>query len=286
MIVRTLTALGLCLGSAAMADEPADTLLLGDATVEQLAALDGIDNDAAAAIVDLRDKRGHLGSVEELRILKIDSTGLDSLRKNTSIEVELPLATESKEYKDAAEVLAEFDSEPTIQQVQGWSNDYADMNPGQVDKWLRASKAFAALPELTLEYELKDGWDQDFFYVNGDGIALNNPDDEPLPVLEDAGRDQDSKYKVRAKWNLNELVMSSERIRVINEAQDIVKLRDKLLSEVTRTYFERRRLQVEMLLKPKSDTLGQVKDQLSLLEKTANIDALTGGAFSAALSRQ
>jgi phosphoribosylaminoimidazole (AIR) synthetase len=79
--------------------------------------------------------------------------------------------------------------------------------------------------------------------------------------------------------------MSSERIRVINEAQDIAKLRDKVLSEVTRLYFERRRVQVEMLLSPKRDTMGQVKQQLRLMELTASIDALTGGAFSQALKR-
>ena len=39
------------------------------------------------------------------------------------------------------------------------------------------------------------------------------------------------------------------------------------------------------MLKPKSDTLGQVKDQLKLAELTANIDALTGGQFSASLAR-
>ncbi len=284
MTLHIFMALAIGWSVAAGAAELDEALLLDDATAEQLAALDGIDNDAAAAIVELRDQRGHLNSVEELRVLKIDPTGLDSLRKNTAVELEFPTG-ERKEYGSAQEVLAEFDSEPTIQQVQGWSNDYADMNPGQVDKWLRASKKFAALPELTLEYELKDGWDQDFFYVSADGVALSSPDDEPFPVLEDAGRDQDSKYKVKAKWTLSELVMSSERIRVISEAQDVVKLRDKLLTEVTKIYFERRKMQVEMLLKPKSDTLGQVKDQLRLMEKTANIDALTGGAFSAALSR-
>ena len=283
MTLRTLSwVLALAWGAAAGAAEP---LILDQATAEQFASLDGIDTDAAASIVALRDERGHLGSVEELRILKIDPSGLDSLRKNTAVQIEFTTKTAPRSYDNPQAVLAEFDAEPTIQQVQSWSNDYADMHPGQVDKWLRASKNFAALPELTLEYELKDGWGQDFFYLNADGVALTSPDEDPLPILEDADRDQDSKYKVRAKWNLNEIVMSSERIRVINEAQDIVKLRDKLLTEVTKLYFERRRLQVEMLLRPKSDTLGQVKDQLRLMEMTANIDALTGGAFSAALNR-
>jgi len=67
---------------------------------------------------------------------------------------------------------------------------------------------------------------------------------------------------------------------MINEAQDVVKLRDKVLTEVTRLYFDRRRAQVESVLSPKRDLGAQVKDQLSILEKTAQIDALTGGAFS------
>jgi hypothetical protein len=77
--------------------------------------------------------------------------------------------------------------------------------------------------------------------------------------------------------------MSSERIRVINEAQDIVKLRDKVLDEVTRLYFDRRRLQVDLLLNPPSDMKKLIDDELRLQELTANIDALTGGQFSASL---
>jgi hypothetical protein len=79
--------------------------------------------------------------------------------------------------------------------------------------------------------------------------------------------------------------MSSERIRVINEAQDIVKLRDKVLDEVTRIYFDRRRLQVEQVLSPSSNLKDQIKEELRLQELTASIDALTGGRFSASLVR-
>ena len=49
--------------------------------------------------------------------------------------------------------------------------------------------------------------------------------------------------------------MSSERIRVISEAQDVVKLRDKVLRQATQIFFDRRRLQVgcsEPSWRPKS----------------------------------
>ena len=153
-----------------------------------------------------------------------------------------------------------------------------------IRRWLADSRTFAALPEVTLEYQLKEGWDQGFFYVTGDGSSLSLPSDEPFPLLDDAGTDEDVTYKVRARWELDKLIMSSERIRVLSEAQDAAKLRDKVLSDVTELYFDRRKRQVELLLKPKRDVSSAVKAQLEIMELTAQIDAMTGGAFSQALN--
>ena len=123
-----------------------------------------------------------------------------------------------------------------------------------------------------------------FRYVTPEGGTVG-PGDSPIDVLEDGGLGQDQYYTVRARWDLNELVMSSESIRVINESQDIVKLRDKVLSDVTQLYFERRRVQVDMLLSPSDDLQSQVKDQIRLMELTASIDAYTGGRFTESLAR-
>ena len=77
--------------------------------------------------------------------------------------------------------------------------------------------------------------------------------------------------------------MSSEQIRVLNESQKAVKIREKLMDEVTRLYFDRRRLQVEGLLNPPSSLNDEIEHVLRLQEFTANLDALTGGAFSASI---
>ncbi len=62
-----------------------------------------------------------------------------------------------------------------------------------------------------------------------------------------------------------------------------MKLRDRLLTEVTRLYFERRRQQVALLLEPPAELRARVDAELRLLELTAGIDALTGGRFSGGL---
>jgi hypothetical protein len=157
---------------------------------------------------------------------------------------------------------------------------YTKTNPGLVDGWMKASKAAYALPAVTLTYD-KDSDDYttwNYLDLNGDGTVDNSENE-----FNTARAANDDGFGVRLAWRLDKLIMSSERIRVINEAQDIVKLRDKVLDEVTRVYFDRRRLQVDQLLSPAGSLREQIKNELRLQELTASIDALTGGGFSAAL---
>jgi hypothetical protein len=279
--MRTLIFALFCWSSQAVA---ADRVSLQGGTAEQLEAIEGVDHALAEQIVSLRVKRGELHNVESLRVLPgITDASLDALRRGTSVELGVPIAP-TKTFDTVDAVMQEFASEPTIQQVQAWASDYAKTNPVMVDRWLRASRSFAALPEVTVEYQLKDGWDQGFSYVAAEGGALTLPSEEPFPLLDDAGVDQDATYKVRAKWELDKLVMSSERIRVLSEAQDVAKLRDNVLSEVTELYFDRRKQQVDALLSPSKDLAGQVKVHLRLMELTAQLDAYTGGTFSQSIN--
>ena len=60
----------------------------------------------------------------------------------------------------------------------------------------------------------------------------------------------------------------------------MVQLRDDIVDEVTRAYFERRRLQVRLLTDPPGDQQALLDQELRLQELTALIDGLTGGQFS------
>lgn len=247
-------------------------LTLNSASISQLAALDGVDEPLAAEIVKWRGTRGgRLSNVEQLRAVPgITNAALESIRKNVGIE--LSINKTPKTYSSVEAVLGEFAHEPSVQDVQYWADEYARTSPEMIRSWNRAARGFAALPRLQVEYYVKNDWDRDFDYVQqGDDLVT-----DPQGIKEA----QDDRVLIRGQWDLSELVMSSDRIRIINESQDAVKLRDKTLSQVTRLYFDRRRHQVEMLLNPRSSLNGKVEDELRLLELTASIDALTGGQFS------
>jgi hypothetical protein len=63
-------------------------------------------------------------------------------------------------------------------------------------------------------------------------------------------------------------------------------LREDILNEVTRIYFERRRLQIEALKMPAQQDDFFVERKMRIEELTALIDALTGGEFSEAMERK
>lgn len=65
----------------------------------------------------------------------------------------------------------------------------------------------------------------------------------------------------------------------------MVQLRDDILDEVTSLYFQRRRLQIELLRSPASGIEERLEKELRLQELTADIDALTGGYLSERLER-
>ena len=265
--------------------EASAPVLLNDATSDQLASLDGVAEADARAIVALREDRGGLSSVEELRVLGLGEPVLASLPIQTALEVRIRPPERDMAFSSASEVLEKFSGEPTVNQVQMWAADYANISPERVRRWLTQSSTFASLPEVQLTYYVRDDFDQGFEYFDENGLDPRTADSNPAAVIQDADSGRQTEYRVRLTFDLDKLIMSSERIRVINEAQDIVKLRDQVLGEVTRLYFERRRLQAERLLAPKSDPLALVKEELRLMELTANIDALTGGAFSAGVAR-
>lgn len=252
-------------------------LPLNRATAAELAALVGVGAETAEAIVALRQSRGRLNSVEELRVIPgmTDAT-LDTLRAGTAVDL-VVVAAARKEYQSVDEVMAEFDHEPTVQQVQTMAMAYTHTNREQVERWITASRVAAWLPELQVrgEYYNRLGSDYDYL-LDADGV--------PYAQLSEGDIQDQWRGTVEVRWRLDDLVMSSEQIRVISEAQDIVKLRDKVLSEVTRLYFDRRRLQVDLLLKGSKDLRSQIDDQLRLMEYTAQLDAYTGGAFSAAVA--
>jgi hypothetical protein len=83
-------------------------------------------------------------------------------------------------------------------------------------------------------------------------------------------------FHVKATWNLPQLVFNAEELDVAS----MVGIQDGVLKEVTRLYFIRRRLQINLLLSPPDDAKTRVMLDLRLQELTGLLDAMTNGYLS------
>ncbi|MBI4387447.1 MAG: hypothetical protein HY582_00185, partial [Candidatus Omnitrophica bacterium] len=86
-------------------------------------------------------------------------------------------------------------------------------------------------------------------------------------------------------WSLGDLIWNSAQTSIDSREKLMVELREEILSEVTRLYFERRRVQIEFLTNPPTETFERMSALLKIDELTANLDALTNGYFSKRLSK-
>jgi hypothetical protein len=173
---------------------------------------------------------------------------------------------------DAKTILQNFSQEPSYHEIQKAAIEYAEVHPDKIAKWRKAAKTKALLPTLSFGIEKDKSkslhWDAG---VNPDTWVIG-PDEE------------DTGWDVTCSWNLGDLIWNDDQTSIDVRSRLMVELRDDILDEVTHLYFERRKLQIELLQNPPKEVNELIAKELRLEELTAGIDAMTGGWFSRNLS--
>jgi hypothetical protein len=101
--------------------------------------------------------------------------------------------------------------------------------------------------------------------------------------------DNDVRYELRATWDLAKLVFNPDEIAAHFQALRTADARREIESLVIRLYFDRRRLKMESSAADATATgmpLSGVRTELRVAEIEAELDALTGGAFTRLSRRQ
>ncbi|MBU1061939.1 MAG: hypothetical protein KJ952_04395, partial [Candidatus Omnitrophica bacterium] len=177
----------------------------------------------------------------------------------------LPVARNDK--RNAEENILElFNHEPSIKEMQNVAIEYAEVHPDKIREWRDRAQKKAFFPDVSvgLDRYVTDYWHWD---------AGANPD-----VL--VRGDDAISWDVTMSWKLGELIWNDDQTSIDTRSRLMVQLRDDILDEITRTYFERRRLQIESYISPPEDLKLKLERELRIQELTADLDALTGGYFS------
>ena len=167
-----------------------------------------------------------------------------------------------------------FSDEPTIRQVQERAVTYGEVHPYKIANWRTRANMSAILPSLSFGLDRDKSkslhWDSG---TNPD-VWTVGPEDESLG------------WDIALSWDLSELIWNPDQTSIDVRSKLMVQLRDDIIDEVTGYYFERRKLQLEMLKGVAHDIGTTIDKELRIQELTAHMDALTGGYFCRALEKK
>lgn len=198
----------------------------------------------------------------------------------------LPAAVQAQTSPEVERVLKKFDNEPSVLEVQEATRRYAMVDSDQMEGWYTRARLANIIPGKWGAQIDQQDLTRDQLRTKED-LVRSNPDNfnsdlvvEDVTTYDTDQTDGRVNYRLEADWDVSALIFNPDELRVADTVSRLVKVREQVLITVTKLYYERRRLQVEMVLRPPTDAAEQVKLQLRIDELTADIDALTGGWFS------
>jgi competence ComEA-like helix-hairpin-helix protein len=274
------------LAAPTWAQEPVD---VNSATPAQLESLPGIGAKIASEIVRERDENGPFSSTEDLqqRVASVTNSVMNKAKGQLRVSQSggsggggagEPLVIREGQVvsKDIVrKVLMRFAGEPTVREVQTEAVAYVQAHPDAVDSWRIRSRVAGIAPRFTATGQGT---------IDNDLRKVTNLDAEQSEI-ESTTDSNTGRLTLGAVWNLDRLIFDPDEMAVAREGVRTANLRDRVLADVTRRYFERRRLQVDLELAPPTDLADRVRKELRLQELTADIDAFTGGWFSEKLEK-
>ncbi|MGB4521248.1 MAG: hypothetical protein WBI28_04890 [Candidatus Omnitrophota bacterium] len=163
-----------------------------------------------------------------------------------------------------------YKDEPKISEVQNTAIKYAEVEPEKIIKWRKQAARKALLPQVSIGIDRNSTglW-------HWEGGSTTKTDDDILR----RGRDSID-WDLTLSWDLSELIWNNDQTSIDVRSRLTVQLRDDVLDEVTKLYFERIRVKMELDNLSIEDRKKRFEKELKLQELTAQLDGLTGGYFS------
>lgn len=176
-------------------------------------------------------------------------------------------------YQPPQEILFLFkrlvELEPAARELHKQVIRYANVSNGKIKRWHASSRLAALLPDFSFGKSL----DRNASISTYSGKYITGPEDISK------GWDAD------VSWHLGDVIYSSSQTSIDSREKMMVELRNDLLSEATRIYYERRRLQIALIFNPAGSEQEHFENLLRMDELTALLDSLTNGFFSKRLEQ-
>ncbi len=185
-----------------------------------------------------------------------------------SLALAAPAAAQERLSAEQQRRIDALNAEPTIQEAQHAALSFFRVDQDTVSSMRSRAAWKALLPNLGV----KGRFNQSSIDLNKTDILISR--DEASII--DLGNGAVQEFEIAGSWDLSRLVFNAE----VLDVSSLVVLQESILKEVTRLYYTRKRLQVDLALNPPADAATLLSKEMRLEELTATLDAVTGGIYS------
>lgn len=161
-----------------------------------------------------------------------------------------------------------FDNEPSFKELQHAAMKFAEVDPDKIKRWRNEARLRALLPKVSVGMD-KDRSNNSEIYTSATrDYYVVGPDDES------------SSLDFSISWELGDIIWSDDQTNIDVRSRLTTQLRNDILDDLRRVYYERKRLQFEMVNSPPENIKARFEKELRIQELTQAIDDLTGNYFS------
>jgi len=161
-----------------------------------------------------------------------------------------------------------FDGEPTYAELATAAMKFAEVDPDKIKKWRSQARLRAIMPKVSVG-------------VNNDRSTKSEIYTSATREYVTIGPDDISKgLDVSVSWDLANLIWADDQTNIDVRSRLTTELRNDILDGLRRIYYERRRIQFEMVQAPPKDLNLRFEKELRIQELTQAIDDLTGNYLS------
>lgn len=157
-----------------------------------------------------------------------------------------------------------FDSEPTFKELQQAALRFGDVSPKKIQEWQRNSRLKALVPKVSLGIDNHRSSNSEIYTSATKDYITVGPDN----IYWATG--------LSISWDLGNLIYSDDQTNIDARSRLTTQLRNDILDDLRRAYYERKRLQFEIMTAPPKEMKARFDKEIRIQELTQAIDDLTG----------
>jgi len=167
-----------------------------------------------------------------------------------------------------------FDNEPSFKELRQAALKYAELDPDKITKWRREARLAALLPKVSFGVDNNSSTTAEIYTSATKDYVITGPDDIT------------NGWDVSVSWELGNIIWGDDQTNIDVRSRLTTQLRNDILDDLRRLYYERKRLQYELMADPPKDMKLRFEKEMRVEELTQGIDDLTGNYLSGHIRKE